>query len=274
MTRIIATVLLLPILSSSLLLGVIGKRGYAQPNPPTIEQLYRQLQAAVCLNRWDDALALIDPMIESRDISARYREELTAFREQVEEWQSTEAQFLNQPQCDSITAQDQQNQQETMLPGQENQTRTSSTDGTDRSTDAPRNTPSEEAALLSECMELGNIVNWTDSQANSLFSRTDVDDLNSLVSMLAGLARVSEQAAVNLQAIQLTDSQLHSYQQDFIRVYQGFNRVTQGFVAATGEREYGNMEQSNTQIQNLASQEVELINRVNAYCGRDIIANS
>jgi predicted S18 family serine protease len=128
--------------------------------------------------------------------------------------------------------------------------------------------------LLSQCTELGTVVNWTDSQATTLLSRTDIADIDSLVMMLSGLAGVSEQAVSNLRSLQVTDSQLQTYQQEFISIYEGFRQATQGFVQAADEGEFTTMEQSNTQIQTLANQELNLINQVNAYCGQEIIANN
>ncbi len=240
MKRMLSAVLFAPVTS----IWLFAAPAYAQ-GAMDIEQLYSELQAAVCLNDWDSTLALLEPMIASSSITDRYRNDLIQFRQQVEQWQGRQAQFINQPNCESV--------------------------------DRPSETPAADASLaplLAQCAELGNVVNWTDSQATSLLSRTDIADIDSLVIMLSGLARVSEEAVSSLRSLQVADGQLQTYQQEFIAIYEGFRQATQGFVQAADAGEFTTMEQSNNQVQTLANRELALINQVNDYCGRDIIANN
>ena len=272
MNRLLSAILLTPLVFSV----IASERSHAQTNGRSINSLYTDLQAAVCLNDWDEALTLINPMIGSSEISGSYREELIRFRRQLQDWRATQAEFPSQPQCENATADVQRTA--TSSRGESSQPAISTANQdlvlTPTNSRSPETRPANTAApLLSQCIELGNVINWTDSQATSLFERTDLSDLNALVRMLSGLAGLSEQALSSLYAINLNDGQLQTYQQNFISVYQGFSQVTRDFVSAANAGDFSNMEEGNAQIQNLANQELSLISQVNAYCGRDIIAN-
>lgn len=275
MMRILKALLLtLPIV-----LGLWGGHAQAQRSDRPIDELYNDLRAAVCMNDWDAALEIMNPMIDSPDITSSYREALIAFRQQIEGWRSSQTAFLNQPQCQEINTQRQRSP--VPLSREPDETRTTTATNPAPSPEPLNPQPSRPpegadapSSLLSQCIELGNIINWTDSQATSLFQQTDVADLRSLVGMLSGLAGLSEQAVSDLRGIRLSDGQLQNYQQDFISIYNGFSQITRGFINAANAGDYSNMERSNTEIQNLASQELALIDTVNDYCGREIIADN
>jgi hypothetical protein len=62
-------------------------------------QLETNLQAAVCLNHWDQALKAIAPLIGSPGVSDQQRQELIQFRYQLENWRAVGAEFGQMPNC-------------------------------------------------------------------------------------------------------------------------------------------------------------------------------
>ncbi|MEM9448579.1 MAG: hypothetical protein AAGA75_08600 [Cyanobacteria bacterium P01_E01_bin.6] len=265
MNKLFCTLLLTPLAFSSLLL----RPAQAQTGDRSLGTLYDDLQTAVCLNNWDEALSVLSPMIGSSEITATYRDELIQFRQQVQTWRARQAVFSDQPNCDSVIAQadaeaaGQASAQEAALQAAAAARQTAAT----TQPEVRNNTRS----TMSQCVDLANVMNWAGSQAESMLGQANFNDLNSLVSMLGGLATVSEQAATGLQGIQLTNRQLQTYQQSFTSLYQRFHQVTDAFVSSANAGSFNAMEQQNDQLQNLAEQEFSLINQVNSYCGSEVI---
>lgn len=69
-----------------------------------LRQLHSNLQASVCRNDWDSALAAISPLMVTPGIPTQYQEQLVYFRHQVENWRATQAQFVNTPNCGGSSA--------------------------------------------------------------------------------------------------------------------------------------------------------------------------
>jgi len=264
MKKFLHTLILTPLVCSA----VSIQQAHAQTGDRSVSALYDDLRIAVCLNDWDDAMSVLNPMIESAEITESYRTELIQFRQRVENWQSTDAQFSNQPGCGSVLADSevtaQQPRQIDVVQSAEVTQRVPLTTGSDTRTDT--------RVDIAQCLELANVMNWAGNQSETLLSQSNFSDLDALVQVLSGLATVSEQAADDLQTLQLSNRRLQSFQRGFISIYERFDQVTNAFVNSVHSEELGAMEQQNAQLQNLAEQEFSLINQVNAYCGRDVIA--
>lgn len=67
-----------------------------------VQQLYSELQAAVCRNDWEQALEVIQPLIGSSGISPSYREELVWFRHQLEDFRAARSEFTPSSSCEAI----------------------------------------------------------------------------------------------------------------------------------------------------------------------------
>jgi hypothetical protein len=63
------------------------------------QDLYAQLQQAVCRNDWDGALVAINPLIGSLGISPAYREELVRFRDSLQDWRAAGSFFVEFSGC-------------------------------------------------------------------------------------------------------------------------------------------------------------------------------
>lgn len=73
----------------------------ASAQTQSVEQLRTDLQNAVCLNDWDDAVRVTSSLIGSSEITPQYRQELVDFRRELQGWQASQAQFdrSSNPDC-------------------------------------------------------------------------------------------------------------------------------------------------------------------------------
>ncbi|MEO1589939.1 MAG: hypothetical protein AAFU71_01470 [Cyanobacteria bacterium J06632_22] len=70
----------------------------------TTQTLFTQLDEAVCLNQWDDAIALTGVLLALPDISPNYRVTLLGFREELTELRAFEAVVPHSSSCDRTEA--------------------------------------------------------------------------------------------------------------------------------------------------------------------------
>ncbi|NJL21443.1 MAG: hypothetical protein HC895_12445 [Leptolyngbyaceae cyanobacterium SM1_3_5] len=68
---------------------------------PAIDALQTQLQTAICLNDWTQAIDLTNQIIGSDDLSPEDRNRLVSYRSQLQNWRATGARFANLPNCNS-----------------------------------------------------------------------------------------------------------------------------------------------------------------------------
>lgn len=64
-----------------------------------VEQLYSQLQQAVCQNDWDSAVQIINPLIGSPGLDVTSRQELVAYRERLQQWRAVDSAIAAIPGC-------------------------------------------------------------------------------------------------------------------------------------------------------------------------------
>ncbi len=65
------------------------------------QELYANLQMAVCSNNWDGALQAISPLIGAAELSSAYRQQLIVFRHQLEGMRAAQATYSNLSGCQS-----------------------------------------------------------------------------------------------------------------------------------------------------------------------------
>lgn len=75
-----------------------------QPQVSQVQTLYATMQGAACRNDWQGALNVIGSLIGSPDLSPAYRQQLVAFRQQLEQWQAAGTQFNHVPGCGAIAS--------------------------------------------------------------------------------------------------------------------------------------------------------------------------
>lgn len=84
-------------------LGALSQSASAAQSPQNLyaQELYANLQMAVCSNNWDDALQAISPLIGAAELSADYRQQLVAYRHQIEGMRAAQATYSNLSGCQS-----------------------------------------------------------------------------------------------------------------------------------------------------------------------------
>lgn len=73
-----------------------------QSQDVSVQQLYSALQQAVCRNDWNGALAVINPLLGSPDLTPDYRQQLLRFRYQLEDWRAARSVVENIPNCRGV----------------------------------------------------------------------------------------------------------------------------------------------------------------------------
>ncbi|MEL6223577.1 MAG: hypothetical protein AAFR31_13160 [Cyanobacteria bacterium J06627_8] len=266
MNKIVSTLLVAPVMFLGIL--PIG-RAQAQANTSAIDALRDNLQTAVCLSEWDEALSIIGPMIGSSEISADYREELIRYRRQIQTWKDTQADLSSQSSCTSVVAAAEADAiAEADARADELQAAEAARQQAIASqSQVQQNTRSTGA----QCTELAVPVNWVVGQARTLLAQTNFSDPSSIFGMLNQLSEVSSQAATSLQAIQLSDSQLQSYQRDLVASYRAYVPAIRTLLDSVNSGDVSTLQQQNLTIQQSAARELELMNQINAYCGGSVI---
>ncbi|MEB3210783.1 MAG: hypothetical protein VKL39_05490 [Leptolyngbyaceae bacterium] len=266
MNKVFSTLLFVPVLC----VGILPiEPMQAQTSRPSIETLRDELQTAICLNNWDEALSIIGPMIGSSEITQSYREELIRFRQRIQNWRTAQADLSGQPSCASIISAEQaEAAAEAAVRAEQLQAAEAARQEAIASQpQVQQNTRSTDA----QCVELATTVNWVVEQSSSLLSQTNFTDASSIFGMLNQLSEVSRQASISLQGLQLSDRQLQTYQQQLIASYQAYIPAIRNLLNSANTGDMSGLQQQNADIQQAAARELEVMNQVNAYCGRNVI---
>lgn len=120
-----------------------------------------------------------------------------------------------------------------------------------------------------QCNRLIEIANRTVNEVQAFTQTTGPDDTAAHLQV----AEIVDQAAGDLQSIELSDEQLRSYQQQFITLYTSTSKATRELVnVVDGQPNVPIIEQAQAaeqayqQLRSATSQEEPLVNNVNTYC--------
>lgn len=82
-------------------LSALSQSANAAQSPHNLyaQELYANLQMAVCSNNWDGALQAISPLIGAAELSQDYRQQLITFRHQLEGMRAARATYANLSGC-------------------------------------------------------------------------------------------------------------------------------------------------------------------------------
>ncbi|MGJ3247487.1 MAG: hypothetical protein ACFE0I_15615 [Elainellaceae cyanobacterium] len=123
-----------------------------------------------------------------------------------------------------------------------------------------------------ECNRLIEVANRAVDQVQQITQTTGPEDTRAHLQV----AEVVDQAAGDLQEIQLSDQQLQRYKQQFITMYTSTSKATRELVQAVDVqdsvpvREQANAaEDAYRELRDATSQEGELVSSVNTYCSAD-----
>jgi hypothetical protein len=265
MNKLLSTLLLTPVIA----LGVLPMQAQAQSRTSSIDALRNDLQTAVCLNNWDEALSIIGPMIGSSEITSDYRNQLIQYRRQIQTWRASQADLSAQPSCAPAIAEAEAAAEAEAI----------AREGAQQAAEAARRraiasqpqAQQNNRSTAAQCMELATTVNWVVEQSQSLVAQTNFFDQSSLFGMLNQLSDVSQQASTSLQTLQLSDTQLQTFQQRLISTYRAYVPAINNLLGSARSGDMAAVQQQTLDFQEAATREVALMNEVNTYCGSNVI---
>ncbi|NJL02130.1 MAG: hypothetical protein HC838_00430 [Spirulinaceae cyanobacterium RM2_2_10] len=115
---------------------------------------------------------------------------------------------------------------------------------------------------VSQCNSLIEIANGAALEANELTDDGQTDDQQAMLQA----ADAIEQAAQEMEAVELSDSQLQDYQTGFIEMYRATAGATRDYIEATGNQDRSAADVAVAHLQQATQPEEELVQGINTYC--------
>jgi hypothetical protein len=118
---------------------------------------------------------------------------------------------------------------------------------------------------ISQCNRLIEIANQAASNVEAVTSNATPDDPDAFLR----IAEAAEEATNNLEALEVTDTTLEGYKQQFITLYVETSAATRQLVEAVKERNAEAADAAYSDLEAATAKEIPLVDEVNAYCGGD-----
>lgn len=115
---------------------------------------------------------------------------------------------------------------------------------------------------IDQCNQLIGVANQAVTEVETVTSNSAPRDTETFSS----ITEAAQQAAAQFEAIDLTDEQLQSYRQRFIKLYNETGEATEQLVAAVEEQNLPAAQDAYTLLEDATSQEEPLVEEVNQYC--------
>ncbi len=115
---------------------------------------------------------------------------------------------------------------------------------------------------VDQCNQLIGVANQAVTDVESVTNDSAPRDTNTF----SAITDAAQQAAAQLEAIDLTDEQLQSYRQRFIKLYSETGKATEQLVAAVEEQNLPAAEEAYNDLESATNQEQPLVEEINQYC--------
>lgn len=115
---------------------------------------------------------------------------------------------------------------------------------------------------VAQCNNVQEIINRAVNEAKQLTDSGQTDDPQAMLQA----ADAMEQAAQDMEALELTDEQLNEYRAGFIKMYQDNAQATREFVDAFEKKDRSAAEAALNKVQQINKPEPELVAGINSYC--------
>ncbi|NJO73828.1 MAG: hypothetical protein HC833_08780 [Leptolyngbyaceae cyanobacterium RM1_406_9] len=122
---------------------------------------------------------------------------------------------------------------------------------------------------VAQCNQLIEVANQAVTDVQAITENASPDDPAAFLR----IADTAEQARTNLEAIELTDEQLQTYQESFIAIYTSTSESTRNLVEAVNAQDNQAAQQAYDALQQAVSEEPELVTEVNNYCSSGAFGN-
>ncbi|MFP4008595.1 MAG: hypothetical protein ACLFV6_11420 [Spirulinaceae cyanobacterium] len=115
---------------------------------------------------------------------------------------------------------------------------------------------------IEQCNNIIEIANEAVNEAKQLTNGGQTDDPQAMVEA----ADAMEQAAQDMEALELVDPTLQDYRQGFIAMYEETSAATREFVEAFEQKDRPAAEAALSRLQRATNPEEELVQGINEYC--------
>jgi hypothetical protein len=115
---------------------------------------------------------------------------------------------------------------------------------------------------VAQCNRMIEVANQTANQVRAVTQNTSPQNVEAMTK----IADTTDQAAAEMQSVEVTDEQLQTYKDRFITMYANTSKATRELVTAIDAKNGEAAEQSYTALQTATSQEGALVTEVNNYC--------
>ncbi len=115
---------------------------------------------------------------------------------------------------------------------------------------------------VAQCNRLIEIANQAAMEVESVTQSASAEDTEAFRTV----ARTADQAAENLESIDLSDSTLEDFKQRFITLYVETSAATQSLVDAVEQQNPQEATDAYNRLQSATQQEGPLVDEVNSYC--------
>lgn len=115
---------------------------------------------------------------------------------------------------------------------------------------------------VSQCSKLINIANQAVRGVEQVSDSARPDSIE----QMNEIADVANGAKAEMEALQLNDEQLRSYQTRFVTMYTDTNQATRDLVTAAEAKDAQAAKQAFNALQTATAQEEPLVTEVNGYC--------
>ncbi|MGF1514207.1 MAG: hypothetical protein ACFB5Z_11005 [Elainellaceae cyanobacterium] len=117
---------------------------------------------------------------------------------------------------------------------------------------------------LDQCNQLIEVANQAVTEVEAVTSDSAPRDTDTAA--FVSITEAAQQAATQLESIDLTDEQLQGYRQRFIKLYVATGDATEALVTAVEEQDPIGAEDAYTDLETATSQEQPLVEEINQYC--------
>ncbi len=115
---------------------------------------------------------------------------------------------------------------------------------------------------VSQCNSVIELANGAASQANELTDGGQTEDQQAMLQA----ADAIEQAAQEMEALELSDRQLQTYQAGFIQMYRDTAKATRDYIEAANSQDRPAAEAAVANLKRATLPEDELVQSINTYC--------
>jgi len=115
---------------------------------------------------------------------------------------------------------------------------------------------------ISQCNSVIEVANGAAMEANDLTNGGQTEDQQAMLQA----ADAIEQAAQEMEALELSDRQLKTYQAGFIQMYRDTAKATRDYIEAKSNQDRPAAEAAVANLKRATQPEEELVQSINTYC--------